>query len=82
MPLLLYRWMLRAGADPLAVFVVRPGAQLVFVSHAVARPHVVTYLLFFTLVVARLDDGCAGRRAARSSLVVSRVSRVGAHSVE
>ncbi len=64
-PFLLYRWMIRAGASPLAVLLALPFAQLVLLSHAIARPHVATYL-FFTILVARLDDVRTGRRGARA----------------
>ena len=68
-PFVLYRWMVRAGASPLAIFLTLPVVQLVLLSHAIARPHVLTYL-FFTILVARLDDVLAGRRDARALLVL------------
>jgi hypothetical protein len=64
-PFLLYRTMIRAGASPLAAFVVLPLAYMVTLSHALARPHVVTYV-FFALLVARLDDVRAGRVEPRA----------------
>ncbi len=63
-PFLLYRWMVRGGASPLAIFLVLPLAYLVLLSHALDRPHIVTYLCF-TVLVARLDDVRAGRLAPR-----------------
>jgi hypothetical protein len=64
-PFILYRWMVRAGANPLAIFLVLPLAYLVLLSHALDRPHVVTYV-FFTLLVARLDDVRSGRLPPRA----------------
>jgi hypothetical protein len=64
-PFLLYRWMVRAGASPLAIFLALPLAYLVLLSHALDRPHIVTYV-FFTALVARLDDVRAGRLPARA----------------
>ena len=60
LPFLLYRTMVRSGASPLAAFLVLPLAYMVLLSHALARPHAVTYV-FFALLVARLDDVRAGR---------------------
>jgi hypothetical protein len=62
-PFTVYRWMVRSGASLLAIFLVLPVVELVLLSHAFARPHVVTYLCF-ALLVARLDDVRAGRRRA------------------
>lgn len=64
-PFLLYRWMVRRGASPLAIFLVLPLAHMVLLSHAYARPHVLTYV-FFVLVVGRLDDVTARRRPVAS----------------
>jgi hypothetical protein len=62
-PLTVYRWTIRSGASPIAAFLVLPLVQLVLLSHALARPHVITYL-FFALLVSRLDDVRTGRRSA------------------
>src|SRR5262245_63849456 len=64
-PFVLYRNAVRAGASPLAALLVLPGAHTVLLSHALARPHVVTYL-FFAILVGRLADVETGRRDARS----------------
>ncbi len=64
-PFLLYRTMMRSGASPLAAFVVLPLAYMVLLSHALTRPHAVTYV-FFALLVAKLDDVRAGRARSTS----------------
>ncbi len=64
-PVLLYRRMLRMGAALLPSLLVTFLAYFVLVSHALARPHVVTYLLF-AVFLERMDDVHAGRRSWRS----------------
>jgi hypothetical protein len=64
-PFVLYRNAICAGASPLAALLVLPVAHTVLLSHAIARPHVVTYL-FFVVLVGRLADVEAGRRDARA----------------
>lgn len=64
-PSVLYRTSVRSGAHPFAAILVVPVAYVVLLSHAMARPHIVTYL-FFALVVARLVDVFSGRRDPRS----------------
>jgi hypothetical protein len=63
-PLVLYRNTVRAGASPLAALLLLPLASTILLSHALTRPHVVTYL-FFAIVVGVLDDVDAGRRDVR-----------------
>ena len=60
LPVLLFRRMLRIGAALLPAFVLTVVAYLVLWSHALARPHIVTYV-FFALVLERLDDHRTGR---------------------
>jgi hypothetical protein len=64
-PLVLYKNMVRGGASPLAALLVLPAAHLVLLSHALARPHALTYL-FFALLVGRLADVETGRRDVRA----------------
>ena len=64
-PFVLYRNAIRAGSSPLAALAVVPFAHVVLLSHALARPHVVTYL-FFAILVGRLADVESGRRSART----------------
>ena len=64
-PFVLYRNAVRGGASPLAALLVLPVAHTVLLSHALARPHAVTYLCF-AILVGRLADVEAGRRAART----------------
>jgi hypothetical protein len=64
-PLVLYKNMVRSGASPLAALLVLPAAHLVLLSHALARPHALTYL-FFALLVGRLADVETGRRDLRA----------------
>ncbi len=64
-PVLLYRRMVRMGAAILPALLLAVGADLVLMSHALARPHVVTYLLF-AVFLERMDDVHAGRRPARA----------------
>jgi hypothetical protein len=66
-PALLYARMLRTGANPLAAFLVMPLAQLVLRSHAMARPHVVTYV-FLVLVLNGIDDARRGNWSFRRLL--------------
>ena len=60
-PVLLYRRMVRLGAAILPALLLTFAAEIVLMSHALARPHVVTYLLF-AFFLERLDDVDAGRR--------------------
>jgi hypothetical protein len=60
-PMLLYGRMLRGGANPLAALAVTPLAYVVLLSHAIARPHVVTYV-FVILLLNVLDDVREKRR--------------------
>jgi hypothetical protein len=62
-PVLLFRRMLRIGAGMLPALLLTLIAFLVLCSHALARPHVVTYV-FFAIVLERLDDYRAGRLPA------------------
>lgn len=64
-PLLLYRRMMRMGAAILPALLLSALAQIVLMSHALARPHVVTYLLF-AFFLGRLDDVDTGRRTPAS----------------
>jgi hypothetical protein len=65
LPLLLYRRMLRMGAA-LAMAVWWSGiAYVVLLSHALARPHIVTYL-GFTILLDRLDRFDAGTLPGRA----------------
>lgn len=53
-PVLLYRRMLRMGVGSMLALLVALLAQIVLLSHALTRPHVITYV-FFSLLVDRLD---------------------------
>jgi hypothetical protein len=64
-PVVLYRRMIRLGAAILPALVLTFVAEIVLMSHALARPHVLTYL-FFALFLDRLDDVDAGRRPPRA----------------
>jgi hypothetical protein len=64
-PLLLYRRMLRMGATLLVALVLTFAAWLVLMTHALARPDVVTYALF-AFFLGRIDDVRTGRRPAAS----------------
>jgi hypothetical protein len=64
-PVVMYRNAIRAGASPLAALPVTLAAYAVLVSHAFARPHVVTYL-FFAVVVGCIGDVVRDRRTVRS----------------
>src|SRR5262249_28657722 len=64
-PVVLYRRMLHMGVGILPALVCTLLAYLVLTSHALARPHVVTYLLF-VVFLGRVDDVYAGRRPART----------------
>src|ERR1043166_7014474 len=59
-PVLLFRRMLRLGAGMLPALLLTLIAFFVLCSHALARPHVVTYL-FFAILLERLDDYRGGR---------------------
>jgi hypothetical protein len=65
LPVLIFRRALRMGAGLAPAFALAVLAYLVLLSHAIARPHIVTYV-FFALVLERLDDvqtGCLPARA-------------------
>jgi hypothetical protein len=68
-PVLLYRRMVRMGAAIIPALLMTLLAYLILTSHALARPHIVTYLLF-AFFLERMDDVHAGRRAARSLWVL------------
>src|SRR2546422_11316852 len=53
------------GAGLAPAFALTAVAYLVLTSHAIARPHIVTYV-FFALVLERLDDFQNGRLPARA----------------
>jgi hypothetical protein len=59
-PVLLFRRMLRIGAGMVPALLFMLFALLVLASHALARPHVLTYV-FFALLLERLDDFRTGR---------------------
>jgi hypothetical protein len=63
-PLVLYRNAIRSGSNPLAALLVLASAETALLSHAITRPHVVTYL-FFAMLVGRLADVEAGRGDVR-----------------
>jgi len=65
LPVLIFRRALRMGASLAAALGLTVLAYLVLCSHAIARPHIVTYL-FFTLLLERLDDFQSGRRPPRA----------------
>ena len=54
-PLVLYRNTVRSGASPLAALLIVPLAHTVLLSHAVTRPHIVTYLAFAVLMGSLAD---------------------------
>ncbi len=60
LPVLLFRRMLRIGAGLLPAFLLTVVAYLVLWSHALARPHILTYV-FFAVLLERLDDFRSGR---------------------
>ena len=62
-PVLLFRRMLRIGAGMVPALLLTLLAFFVLCSHALARPHVVTYV-FFAVLLERLDDFRAGRMSA------------------
>src|SRR5207244_3418432 len=64
-PVLVFRRALRMGAAMAPALGVAVVAYLVLLSHAIARPHIVTYV-FFALVLERLDDFQNGRLPARA----------------
>ncbi len=68
-PVLLYRRMVRMGATIVVALLLTAIAHIVLLSHALARPHVVTYLLF-AFFLARLDDVQSGRRPPSSLWVL------------
>src|SRR2546422_11063670 len=53
------------GAGLAPAFALTAVAYLVLTSHAIARPHIVTYV-FFALVLERLDDFQTGRLPPRA----------------
>jgi hypothetical protein len=65
LPLLLLRWLVVNGIPRGAAFTYSIAAILVFQAHALARPHVFTYLGFaaLLLLVGRRIDGPPERRA-------------------
>ena len=65
LPVLLYRRMLRLGVLIPVALLLTMIAYVVLTSHALARPHVVTYLAF-AVFLERLDDVFAGRRPTRA----------------
>lgn len=58
-PLLLFRWLLANEIPRAAAFTYAVGALLVFQAHALARPHVFTYLAFVILLL-RVGPRMAG----------------------
>jgi hypothetical protein len=68
-PVLLYRRMIRMGATVLAALLATFLAYFVLASHGLARPHVVTYLLF-AFFLERMDDVHSGRRPASAVWVL------------
>src|SRR2546426_1126479 len=64
-PALVFRRALRIGAGLAPALGLTVLAYLVLCSHAIARPHIVTYV-FFALVLERLDDFQTGRLPARA----------------
>src|SRR5207247_409235 len=64
-PVLVFRRALRMRAAMAPALGLTVLAYLVLLSHAIARPHIVTYV-FFALVLERLDDFQNGRLAARA----------------
>jgi hypothetical protein len=65
-PALLYRRMGRAGANPLAALAVMPLAYTVLLSHAMARPHALTYV-FVLVLLDWIDDVRNARRGPLSA---------------
>lgn len=59
-PALLYRRIVRSGANPLAALAVMPVAYVVLLAPATARPLLLTYV-FVLILLDRLDDFHAGR---------------------
>ena len=64
-PVLVFRRALRMGAGLAPALGLTVLAYLVLLSHAIARPHIVTSV-FFALVLERLDDFQNGRLPARA----------------
>ena len=64
-PVLVFRRALRMRAAMAPALGLTVLAYLVLLSHAIARPHIVTYV-FFALVLERLDDFQNGRLPARA----------------
>jgi len=64
-PVLLYRRMLRIGAGLVPAFLLTVVAYTVLLSHALARPHILSYL-FFAVLIDVLDQYESGHRSARS----------------
>ena len=65
LPVLVFRRSLRIGAGLFPALLASILAYLVLASHALARPHIFTYL-FFALTLERLSDVQDGRATARS----------------
>ena len=64
-PVLVFRRCLRLGASLVPALAVTTLAYLVLTSHALARPHIFTYL-FFAITLEILGDVQEGRRPVRS----------------
>src|SRR5689334_9915220 len=64
-PVLVFRRCLRLGASLVPALATTTLAYLVLTSHALARPHIFTYL-FFAITLEILGDVQEGRRPARS----------------
>jgi hypothetical protein len=64
-PMLIYRRMVRMGSSIVPALLLTVLAYVVLLSHALARPHVVTYLLF-AVFLERLDDVRTARRPPRA----------------
>jgi hypothetical protein len=64
-PVLIFRRALRMGAALAPAVAMTLLAYLVLCSHAIARPHIVTYV-FFALLLERLDDFQNGRLPGRA----------------
>lgn len=65
LPVLVFRRALRLGATLVPALLATVLAYLVLASHALARPHIFTYL-FFALLLERLSDVQDGRLPVRS----------------
>jgi hypothetical protein len=63
-PALLFRRMVRMGSGLAPAFVATALAYVTLLSHAIARPHIATYV-FFAILLEQLDDHENGRLPAR-----------------